>query len=122
MVAIATVNPATGEPVKTYDEMSEADVERSLAAAAAAHASYRLTGFDVRAGWMRRAAGILDGERDQIAAMMTTEMGKTLSAARQEAPKCASACRYYPDHAPGFLPAHPPHAPAATPPPPFLPS
>jgi succinate-semialdehyde dehydrogenase/glutarate-semialdehyde dehydrogenase len=103
IVAIATVNPATGETVKTYDEMSEADVERSLAAAAAAHASYRLTGFDARAGWMRRAAGILDGERDQIAAMMTTEMGKTLSAARQEAAKCASACRYYADHAAGFL-------------------
>ncbi len=102
-MAIATINPATGETVKTYDEMSEADVELSLAAAAAAHASYRLTGFDARAGWMRRAAGILDGERDQIAAMMTTEMGKTLSAARQEAAKCASACRYYADHAAGFL-------------------
>ncbi len=103
IVAIATINPATGETVKTYDEMSEADVERSLAAAAAAHASYRLTGFDARAGWMRRAAGILDAEREQIAAMMTTEMGKTLSAARQEAAKCASACRYYADHAAGFL-------------------
>jgi succinate-semialdehyde dehydrogenase/glutarate-semialdehyde dehydrogenase len=63
-MAIATINPATGETVKTYDEMSEADVERRLAAAAAAHASYRLTGFDARAGWMRRAAGILDGEQD----------------------------------------------------------
>jgi succinate-semialdehyde dehydrogenase/glutarate-semialdehyde dehydrogenase len=103
IVAIATVNPATGETVKTYDEMSEADVERSLAAAAAAHASYRLTSFDARAEWMRRAAGILDGERDQIAATMTTEMGKTLSAARQEAAKCASACRYFADHAAGFL-------------------
>jgi succinate-semialdehyde dehydrogenase / glutarate-semialdehyde dehydrogenase len=103
IVAIATVNPATGETVKTYDEMSEADVERSLAAAAAAHASYRLTSFDARAEWMRRAAGILDDERDQIAATMTTEMGKTLSAARQEAAKCASACRYFADHAAGFL-------------------
>jgi succinate-semialdehyde dehydrogenase / glutarate-semialdehyde dehydrogenase len=102
-VAIATVNPATGETVKTYGEMSEADVERCLAVAAAAHASYRRTGFDARAGWMRRAAGILDEERDQIAAMMTTEMGKTLAAARQEVAKCASACRYYADHAAGFL-------------------
>ena len=42
-MAIATINPATGETVKTFDEMSEADVERCLAAAAAAHASYRLT-------------------------------------------------------------------------------
>jgi succinate-semialdehyde dehydrogenase/glutarate-semialdehyde dehydrogenase len=102
-VAIATVNPATGETVKTFEEMSEADVERCLADAAAAHASYRRTGFDARAGWMRRAAGILDEERDQIAAMMTTEMGKTLAAARQEVAKCAGACRYYAHHAAGFL-------------------
>ncbi|HYZ52560.1 MAG TPA: NADP-dependent succinic semialdehyde dehydrogenase [Streptosporangiaceae bacterium] len=102
-MAIATINPATGETVKPYDEMSETDVERCLDAAAAAHASYRLTSFDTRAGWMRRAAGILDDERDQIAAMMTTEMGKTLSAARQEVAKCAAACRYYADHAAEFL-------------------
>ncbi len=102
-MAIATINPATGETVKTYGEMSEADVERGLAAAAAAHASYRLSGFDARAGWMRRAAAILDDERDQVAAMMTTEMGKTLSAARQEVAKCATACRYYAEHAAGFL-------------------
>jgi succinate-semialdehyde dehydrogenase/glutarate-semialdehyde dehydrogenase len=102
-VAIATVNPATGETVKTFTEMSEADVERCLATAAAAHASYRLTGFDDRAAWMCRAAGILDEEQDQIAAMMTTEMGKTLAAARQEVAKCATACRYYAEHAAGFL-------------------
>jgi succinate-semialdehyde dehydrogenase/glutarate-semialdehyde dehydrogenase len=102
-VAIATINPATGETVQTYDEMSEADVERCLAAAATAAASYRLTSVDARAGWMRRAAGILDAERDQVAAMMTTEMGKTLQAARQEVAKCATACRYYADHAAGFL-------------------
>ena len=102
-VAIATINPATGQTVKTYDEMSEADVERCLAAAAAASDSYRLTGFAERAGWMRRAAAILDEEQDQIAAMMTTEMGKTLAAARQEVAKCATACRYYAEHAEGFL-------------------
>ena len=102
-MAIASVNPASGETVKTYDEMSEADVERCLAAAAAAYASYRLTSFEARAGWMRQAAGILDDEQDQIAAMMTTEMGKTLAAARQEVAKCAGACRYYATHASGFL-------------------
>ena len=56
IVAIATVNPATGETVKTFDEMSEAEVERCLAAAAAAFESYRLTSFADRAGWMRAAA------------------------------------------------------------------
>jgi succinate-semialdehyde dehydrogenase/glutarate-semialdehyde dehydrogenase len=102
-VAIATINPATGETVKTYDEMGEDDVERCLAAAAATHASYRLTSFDERAGWMTAAARILDEEQDQIAAMMTTEMGKTLAAAKQEVAKCATACRYYAEHAAEFL-------------------
>src|SRR5947209_2483453 len=83
--------------------MSEADVERCLAAAAAVHESYRLTSFAERAGWMRAAAGILDGEQDQIAAMMTTEMGKTLAAAKQEVAKCATACQYYAEHAERFL-------------------
>jgi succinate-semialdehyde dehydrogenase/glutarate-semialdehyde dehydrogenase len=102
-VAIATVNPATGETEKTFDEMSEAAVEHCLTAAAEGYASYRLTSLDDRAEWMRRAAGILDEEKDQVAAMMTTEMGKTLAAARQEVEKCAGACRYYAEHAAGYL-------------------
>ena len=102
-MAIATTNPATGQTLKTFDEMSEADVERCLAAAVTSHESYRLTSFAERSGWMHNAASILDKEQDQIAAMMTTEMGKTLAAARQEVAKCASACRYYAEHAAGFL-------------------
>jgi succinate-semialdehyde dehydrogenase/glutarate-semialdehyde dehydrogenase len=102
-VAIATINPATGETVKSYDEMTEADVERALTMAAAAHASYRLTSLEARAGWMLQAARILNDEQDQIATMMTAEMGKTLAAARQETAKCAAACRYFAGHAAGFL-------------------
>jgi succinate-semialdehyde dehydrogenase / glutarate-semialdehyde dehydrogenase len=102
-VVIATINPATGETVQTFDELTDAEVERCLAAAAAAHESYRLTSFADRAGWMRAAAGILDAEQNQIAALMTTEMGKTIAAARQEVAKCASACRYYAEHAAEFL-------------------
>ena len=102
-MAIATINPATGQTLKTFDEMSEADVERRLADAATAAASYCLTSFADRAGWMHNAAGLLDKEQEQIAAMMTTEMGKTLAAARQEVAKCAGACRYYAEHAAGLL-------------------
>jgi succinate-semialdehyde dehydrogenase/glutarate-semialdehyde dehydrogenase len=102
-MAIATVNPATGETLKTFDEMSDADVERTLAAAAAAFSGYRRTSFADRAAWLRRAADLLDAEQEQVAAMMTTEMGKTLAAARQETAKCAAACRYYAEHAEGFL-------------------
>ncbi len=102
-MAIATVNPATGETERTFDEMTEADVDRRLAAAADAHQSYRLTSFDDRARWMRAAAGLLDVEQDEVAAIMTTEMGKTLTSARQEVAKCASACRYFAEHAAAFL-------------------
>jgi succinate-semialdehyde dehydrogenase/glutarate-semialdehyde dehydrogenase len=102
-VAIATINPATGETLKTFEELTSAEIERCLAAAAQAAASYRLTSFSQRAGWMRQAAAILDQEQDQVAAMMTTEMGKTLAAARQEVAKCAMACRYYAEHAEGYL-------------------
>jgi succinate-semialdehyde dehydrogenase / glutarate-semialdehyde dehydrogenase len=102
-VAIATVNPATGETVKTFDEMSEETVEHCLGAAVEGYAGYRLTGFGQRAEWMHRAADILDEENDQVATMMTTEMGKTLAAARQEVTKCATACRYYAEHAERFL-------------------
>jgi succinate-semialdehyde dehydrogenase / glutarate-semialdehyde dehydrogenase len=97
------VNPATGETLKTYGEITDEEAERCLAAAAAAHASYRLTDFGTRAGWMRRAADILDGECDQVAAMMTAEMGKTFVAARQEVGKCAAACRFCADRAAEFL-------------------
>ena len=102
-MAIATVNPATGETLKTFDEITGEEVERCLAAASKAHARYRLTDFETRAAWLRRAADILDDERDDVAAMMTTEMGKTLAAARQEVAKCATACRFYAAHAAGFL-------------------
>ena len=104
---IATINPATGETVKTYDEMSEVDVDRCLAAAVTAHAELRGTSFAARAAWMTRAAEILDAEQDQVAAMLTTEMGKTLAAAKQEVAKCATACRYYAEHAEGFLASEP---------------
>jgi succinate-semialdehyde dehydrogenase/glutarate-semialdehyde dehydrogenase len=102
-VAIATINPATGETVETFEEMSEAEVGQRLAAAAAAAASYRLTSFSQRAEWMRNAADILDKEQDQVAAMMTTEMGKTLAAAKAEVAKCATTCRYYAEHSAEFL-------------------
>ena len=102
-MAIATINPATGRTVSTFPELTDAEVEERLALAAATFLTYRHTTFAERAAWMRRAGEILDAEVDDIAEMMTTEMGKTLVAARQEVQKCARACRYFAEHAEGFL-------------------
>jgi len=100
---IAVINPATGETEETIEPLSPAAVEERLARAARAAADYRCTRLDERAGWLHAAADLLDRDRDDVATMMTTEMGKTLVAARAEVEKCARACRFYAEHAAAFL-------------------
>ena len=102
-MAIATVNPATGETLKTFEPLTDAELADRLERAAVAYRSYRLTSYAERAGWLRAAADVLDAEADTIAALMTTEMGKTLAAAKAEVGKCATGCRYYAEHAERLL-------------------
>jgi succinate-semialdehyde dehydrogenase/glutarate-semialdehyde dehydrogenase len=102
-VPIATINPATGETLKTFDPLSAEQIEMCLRAAVDGFAQLRGTSFGQRATWMRAAADILEAERDPLAALMTTEMGKTLAAAKAEVTKCAVGCRYYAEHAEAFL-------------------
>ncbi|GAA1360078.1 NADP-dependent succinic semialdehyde dehydrogenase [Streptomyces beijiangensis] len=100
---IATVNPANGETLLTFDALGPEETEQRLAAAAEAFRTYRNTGFDERARLLERAADLLDEDRDVIARTMTTEMGKPLAAARAEAAKCAKAMRWYATHAEELL-------------------
>jgi succinate-semialdehyde dehydrogenase/glutarate-semialdehyde dehydrogenase len=100
---IATVNPATGRTVKTFEPMDAAAVQERIARAESAFQEHRETDFATRAARMRAAADLLDEERDDIARTMTTEMGKTLAAARAEAAKCAKAMRWYAEHAEELL-------------------
>ena len=102
-MAIATINPATGETVKTFDALAAAELDSRIGRAADAFQTYRLTSFVQRATWMLAAADILERRRDEVAATMTTEMGKTIVSARGEAEKCARACRYYATHAEAYL-------------------
>ena len=102
-MAIATINPATGHVVREFKAIGPSAIDQRLANAARAFSDYRLTAFDERSAWMRGAADILDSERDDVASMMTLEMGKTLTAARAEAEKCAKACRFYAEHAESML-------------------
>ncbi|HEY3671243.1 MAG TPA: NADP-dependent succinic semialdehyde dehydrogenase [Acidimicrobiia bacterium] len=102
-MAIATTNPTTGEVEKTFEYASADEVERHLALASSTFESYRLTDFATRSQWMNAAADILDDERGAIAALMTTEMGKTVASARAEVQKCADACRFFAENAARFL-------------------
>jgi succinate-semialdehyde dehydrogenase/glutarate-semialdehyde dehydrogenase len=102
-MAIETCNPATGEVLKTFEPLSDAEVEDRLAKAAAAAREHRTTTFAQRSEWMRASADVLDADGDEIARTMTIEMGKTLAAAQAEAAKCATAMRWYAERAEGFL-------------------
>ncbi|WP_236242105.1 NADP-dependent succinic semialdehyde dehydrogenase [Streptomyces sp. CC228A] len=100
---IATVNPATGETLRTFPPHDPAEVERRLEAARTAFRRYRTTSFAERSALLRRAADLLEQELPDIAATVTTEMGKTLTAARAEAAKCVKAMRWYADRAEALL-------------------
>ncbi len=97
-MSIATVNPYTGETVRTFRAFDDAAIERALDRAARTFRSYRRTSIDERAAWLNAAADILESERDRWARLMTLEMGKPIAAARAEAEKCATGCRWYAEH------------------------
>ncbi|GHH61913.1 NADP-dependent succinic semialdehyde dehydrogenase [Streptomyces umbrinus] len=97
------MNPANGETLKTYDALSAEEIEHRLATAEAAFHTHRTTSFAERAQLLHRAADLLEGDAQDIARVMTTEMGKPVKQARAEATKCAKAMRWYADHAEKLL-------------------
>lgn len=102
-MAIATTDPRTGEVVKTYPELSSAELDAKIQKAVDAFQSYRLTSYEQRAEWLRNAAELLDERNQQIAELMVLEMGKPLKGAKAEATKSATGFRYYADNGAAFL-------------------
>ncbi len=100
---IATTNPATGATLRSFDSLTEAEVDNRLQRAADAFATHRTTSFADRAAAMHRAADILETGKAEWGQLMTLEMGKPIAAAIAEAEKCALGCRYYADNAEAFL-------------------
>jgi succinate-semialdehyde dehydrogenase/glutarate-semialdehyde dehydrogenase len=94
-MAIATINPTTGETVKSFEPLTEKEIEEKLRRAAEAFRAHRRTSFEERARKMTRAAEILEAEKGEFGRLMTVEMGKPFKAGVQEAEKCAWVCRYY---------------------------
>jgi succinate-semialdehyde dehydrogenase / glutarate-semialdehyde dehydrogenase len=102
-MAIATINPATGKVEKTFEPLSDAQIEVKLQTAVDTFAKYRHVPFAERARMMLKAAEILEKEKENFGRVMTTEMGKTFRSAVDEAAKCAWVCRYYAENAEKFL-------------------
>jgi succinate-semialdehyde dehydrogenase/glutarate-semialdehyde dehydrogenase len=102
-MTIASINPATGETLKTFEALSNSQVEEKLRLAVKAFSEFRETTFAERAARMMKAAEILESDKEKFGRVMTTEMGKTYRSAVEEAAKCAWVCRYYAENAERFL-------------------
>jgi succinate-semialdehyde dehydrogenase/glutarate-semialdehyde dehydrogenase len=100
---IATINPATGEVIKTFPPLSDIEIEKKLQLAVSTFRAGRTTPLATRAQRMRRAAEIIERDKEKFAHLMTLEMGKTYKSAMAEALKCTTACRYYAENTERFL-------------------
>ena len=100
---MASVNPATGETLRTFEALTERQVGERMARAVETFRTWCRAPVDERARLMRRAAETLEAKRDQYARLMTLEMGKPIGAAVDEVVKCARGCRYYAEHAAAML-------------------
>ncbi|MFL6829426.1 MAG: NAD-dependent succinate-semialdehyde dehydrogenase [Sphingomicrobium sp.] len=100
---LQTVNPATGEPGRSYDQHRLDDAQAAAAAARKAFLEWRRTSFAERAAIVRRAGDLLRARKDEYARLMTEEMGKTVDDGRAEIEKCAVNCDWFADHAEDYL-------------------
>lgn len=102
-MTIQSINPATGEGLRSFEPLSESQIEEKVERAAETFRRYRRIPIASRAQMMIRAAEILEAEKEKFGRLMTTEMGKPLRAAIEEAAKCAWNCRFYAEKAAEFL-------------------
>src|SRR5260221_12445596 len=98
-MAIARTNPASGETVETYREMTPGETEAAIAEAHETWQSWRTTSFAERARLMKKTSEVLRARKNELAKLMATEMGKPLKQGVAEAEKCALACAYYASNA-----------------------
>ena len=102
-MGIATINPATGETLKTFYALTNEQIEAKINLAAKTFAKYRQTTFPQRSEWLKKTADILERDKEKFGKIMTTEMGKPIKSAIAEVQKCALVCRYYAENGAEFL-------------------
>lgn len=103
MMTMQSINPANGEVLATFPEMTDAEVDRALAKAQEAYVAWRKTSFTARAAKVHALAGLIRKKRDDLARLATIEMGKPITQARAEVEKCAWGCEYYAENAEKLL-------------------
>ena len=103
MTSFPVVDPATGTTVRTYPARSRQQAHGIVEAVHGAFLTWKQTAFAERARLMRAAAGVFRRRQDELAALVTQEMGKTLPEASGEVEKCAFACDHYAEHAEAML-------------------
>ena len=102
-MAIQTLNPATGEVVKTFEPHDDAFVEAALVSADQAQKDIARWSFAQRKKCMKVMASILENEAEDLAKIITLEMGKPYKQAIGEVRKCAWVCEYYAENAEAYL-------------------
>jgi succinate-semialdehyde dehydrogenase/glutarate-semialdehyde dehydrogenase len=100
---LQSVNPFTEEILKEYTEMSETEIDEIIQSSDKAFYNWRKTDFIDRAKLMKNAAQVLLDRKDELARLMTLEMGKPILQSVAEVEKCAWVCEYYSDNAKKFL-------------------
>lgn len=102
-MAIASISPTTGRTLRTFEPLSDRQIDERLECASRAFSGYRKTSFEQRARMMLKVAEILEADKVSFGRLITMEMGKPLRAAIEESMKCALGCRYYAENAGRFL-------------------
>jgi succinate-semialdehyde dehydrogenase/glutarate-semialdehyde dehydrogenase len=102
-MAYASVNPSDGKTLKTFTELTDAQLETAMATAANAYAAWRKTSYAERAVIMNRAADLMASHVDDFARPMTLEMGKRIDEARGEVEFSSQILAYYAKNAERFL-------------------
>ena len=102
-MSIQSINPATGELLRSFEPLGDEPLKGKIAVAYAAFQAYSEIPLEHRALCMRKLAGILEHEIEELATLLTQEVGKTIESSRQEIRKCAAGCRYYAENAARIL-------------------
>lgn len=98
-----SINPATEQVLARYASMSAEALTVALEEARTTAMVWSRVEVELRAAMLERVAVLLDAKREEFAQLITAEVGKPIAEARAELDKCALLCRYYAEHAVGFL-------------------